>query len=76
MGDTTVTITAGGKAGATTDTIDADTVIVATGLVPDRTLADAIAATGRPVHAIGDCNEVGLIEGATRSALQVARSIG
>ena len=49
------------------------------GLVPDRTLADAIAATftgpDRTVHAIGDCNEVGLIEGATSSALAVARAI-
>ena len=72
VGDTTVTVTAAGA----TDTIDADTVIVTTGLTPDRTLADAIAATGRVVHAIGDCNEVGLIEGATRSALEVARAIG
>lgn len=71
VGDTTVTITADG----TTDTIDADTVIVTTGLTPDRALADAIAATGRTVHAIGDCDEVALIEGATRSALQVAPSI-
>jgi len=73
--DTTVTVTAGGREGATTDTIDADTVIVTTGLTADRTLADAIAATGRAVHAIGDCNEVGLIEGATRSGLAVARAI-
>jgi len=71
VGDTTVTVTADGA----TETFDADTVIVTTGLTADRTLADAIAATGRVVHAIGDCNEVGLIEGATRSALQVARSI-
>ncbi len=72
VGDTTVTVTADGAA----DTIDADTVIVTTGLTHDRTLADAIAATGRAVHAIGDCNKVGLIEGATRSALEVARAIG
>jgi 2,4-dienoyl-CoA reductase (NADPH2) len=71
VGDTTVTITAAGE----TETIDADTVIVTTGLTADRGLADAIAATGRSVHAIGDCNEVGLIEGATRSALAVARAI-
>jgi len=46
-----------------------------TGLTADRGLADEIAARGRTVHAIGDCNEVGLIEGATRSALDVARAI-
>lgn len=72
VGDTSVTVTANG----TTEDLAADTVIVTTGLVADRTLADAIAATGRAVHAIGDCDEVGLIEGATRSALQVARAIG
>jgi 2,4-dienoyl-CoA reductase (NADPH2) len=71
VGDTTVTVTSAGS----TDTFDADTVIVTTGLVPDRTLADAIAASGRSVHAIGDCDEVGLIEGATRTALEVARAI-
>jgi 2,4-dienoyl-CoA reductase (NADPH2) len=72
VGDTTVAVTTD----TGTDTFDADTVIVATGLVTDRSLADAIAATGRAVHAIGDCNEVGLIEGATRSALDAARAIG
>jgi 2,4-dienoyl-CoA reductase (NADPH2) len=72
VGHTTVTVTAAGS----TETIDTDTVIVTTGLTPDRTLADAIAATGRVVHAIGDCSVVGLIEGATRSALEVARAIG
>lgn len=59
-----------------TETIEADTVIVTTGLVTDRGLADAVTSTGRTVHTVGDCAEVGLIEGATRSALAVALAIG
>ncbi len=57
-------------------TVPADTVVVASGLVPDRSLADAIEATGRRVHVIGDSQQVGLIEGATRSALAAALAIG
>jgi 2,4-dienoyl-CoA reductase (NADPH2) len=72
VGATTITVTAAGS----TDTFGADSVIITTGLEPDRTVADAIAGTGVAVHAIGDCDEVGQIEGATRSALVVARSIG
>ncbi|MFM8303133.1 MAG: FAD-dependent oxidoreductase [Actinomycetota bacterium] len=58
-----------------TEDIVADTVIVTTGAAPDPRLADEIAATGRAAHAIGDCRSVGAIEGATSSALAVARAI-
>jgi 2,4-dienoyl-CoA reductase (NADPH2) len=71
VGDTTVTVTAGGSA----EEVDAATVVITTGLTPDPTLAAAIATTGRNVHAVGDCQDVGFIEGATRSALAAARAI-
>jgi 2,4-dienoyl-CoA reductase (NADPH2) len=72
VGDAAVTVSVAGA----DEQLDADTIVVTTGLTPDRGLADAIAATGRNVHAIGDCREIGRIEGATRSALDAARSIG
>ncbi len=59
-----------------TEVVDADTVITTSGYEPNPTFASAVASTGRPVHSVGDCQQVGFIEGATRSALQVARSIG
>jgi len=72
VGDTSVTV----KANSSTEDLDADTVIVTTGATPDTSLADTILASGRSVHTIGDCHNVGLIEGATTSALHVARMIG
>jgi 2,4-dienoyl-CoA reductase (NADPH2) len=72
VGSATVTVTT--AAGA--EELDADTVLVTSGMVPDRSLADAIAATGRTVHAIGDCSEIGRIEGATHQALAAARTLG
>ena len=50
----------------------ADTVI---GIAPARPAATLAAGT-IPVHTIGDCHELAFLEGATRSALTVARSIG
>jgi 2,4-dienoyl-CoA reductase (NADPH2) len=73
LGTTSVTLAGAAVDGVTA--LDADTVILTGGLVPDATLADAIAATGRRVHAIGDCRDAGFIEGATRSALEAARAI-
>ena len=35
--------------------IDADALVLATVNAPERTLPDALAASGREVHAIGDC---------------------
>ena len=35
--------------------IDADALVLATVNVPERTLPDALAASGREGHAIGDC---------------------
>ena len=35
--------------------IDADALVLATVNAPERTLPDALAGSGREVHAIGDC---------------------
>jgi 2,4-dienoyl-CoA reductase (NADPH2) len=56
----------------TPDILTADTVI---GITPARP-ATTLALDGLPVHTIGDCHEVAFLEGATNSALTVARSIG
>jgi 2,4-dienoyl-CoA reductase (NADPH2) len=60
--------------GATRD-IKADTIVVAGGAVPDRALADELAATDLPVHAIGDCTGPGLLEGANLAAANLAVSL-
>ena len=53
----------------------ADHVIVAKGAVGDLTLADALRTAGFKVHTVGDCNGVGYIAGAMRSAAETAASI-
>jgi 2,4-dienoyl-CoA reductase (NADPH2) len=60
----------------TTEVVAADTVLLTGGATPATGLAEAVAATGRPVHRIGDCAAVGGIEGATAAALAVAQAIG
>ncbi|GAB2461187.1 NAD(P)/FAD-dependent oxidoreductase [Comamonas humi] len=62
---------AGGHARA----IEADQVIVAQGASGDLTLADQLAQAGFAVHAVGDCQGVGYIEGAMRDAAQAATRI-
>jgi 2,4-dienoyl-CoA reductase (NADPH2) len=52
--------------------LNADTII---GIAPARP-ATTFVLGDLPVHAIGDCHELGFLEGATQSALTVARSIG
>ena len=55
--------------------VKADNVIVAKGADGDLTLADALRAAGFSVHAIGDANGVGYIEGAIRGAYQTVVQI-
>lgn len=55
--------------------IAADQVIVAKGASGDLQLAGELRAAGHVVHEIGDCTGVGYIEGAMRSAAEIARLI-
>jgi len=64
------------RVGDTVEIIDAETVITTTGLKPDLALVSALTDARMNVHSVGDCREIGFIEGATRSALEVARAIG
>ncbi len=55
--------------------VPADQVIISMGAQPDTSLADELANTGLQVHSIGDCAEVGYIEGAMLSGRRVALGI-
>ncbi|OWL89208.1 FAD-dependent oxidoreductase [Halopseudomonas aestusnigri] len=48
--------------------LPADSVVIALGAAPQGDLAEQLTRSGIAVSRIGDCNEVGYIEGALRSA--------
>ena len=51
----------------------ADTVVVAKGAEGNLSLANSLESAGFKVHAIGDANGVGYIEGAMRGAAEAVR---
>ena len=53
----------------------ADHIIIATGVLDNRSLAEAFAGCAAEIHLVGDCGGVGYIEGALRDAARVARMI-
>ena len=53
----------------------ADSVILAIGAQADNSLALALQASGRPVHRVGDCADIGFIEGAIHLGNHVGRSV-
>lgn len=53
----------------------ADHVIIAKGAEADQRLAEELADAGFNVTAIGDCDSIGFIEGAIRSAAETASEI-
>jgi 2,4-dienoyl-CoA reductase (NADPH2) len=53
----------------------ADAVLLATGVVPDRSLANALEALGIEVHIVGDAGEVGYLEGAVHSGARVGLAV-
>jgi len=52
--------------------VKADTVIVASGAVPDSVLATELSSTALPIHLVGNCRAVANIEGANLDAAAVA----
>lgn len=52
--------------------LPADSVVLAIGAEPDDTLATSLEAAGLNVQRIGDCGELGYIDGAIHSATEVA----
>ncbi|MDH3336209.1 MAG: FAD-dependent oxidoreductase [Gammaproteobacteria bacterium] len=55
-----------------TRSVAADNVIISTGARGDSSLVDELTAAGLPTSAIGDCVDVGYIEGAMLSARSLA----
>ena len=55
--------------------IAADTVIIALGTQPDTSLADALRARGIAASTIGDCHEIGYIQGAIDSGRAAALAL-
>ena len=55
--------------------IEADTIILASGARGDLDLAERIRRMGYETHVAGDCAGVGYLEGAMRSAHQVATAV-
>jgi NADPH-dependent 2,4-dienoyl-CoA reductase/sulfur reductase-like enzyme len=56
-------------------TLEADSVIIATGVEENLSLASDLRALGCDVHLVGDCSGVGYIEGAMRDAARIAWDI-
>lgn len=61
--------------GDTQETIAADSVIIAGGVVPSAPLATQLSDAGFEVQVIGDADNVGYIEGAVHSAWTAARAL-
>ena len=55
--------------------VAADSVVLAVGAGPNPSLADELASSGVPVHRLGDSHELGYIEGALRSATEIALAL-
>jgi hypothetical protein len=55
--------------------VPADHVILAVGAREDRSLGEALGGLGIEVHLLGDCDDVGYIEGAILGAARVAGSL-
>jgi len=71
IGTRDVTYTVGGES----HTVPADTVVIASGVHPDPTVADALRADGFDVTVVGDAEAVGYIQGAVRSGYLAGRSV-
>ncbi len=56
-------------------TVPASQVIVASGVVPDDSLAEQLTAAGFDVRVVGDAGAVGYIEGAVRSGYLAGRAV-
>jgi pyruvate/2-oxoglutarate dehydrogenase complex dihydrolipoamide dehydrogenase (E3) component len=52
-----------------------DSVVLATGAMPDTRLSDALAQAGLNVTSIGDCQSLGYIEGAIAAGHKAGREV-
>jgi len=58
-----------------TEFFEADSVVLAVGMEPNRQLARELEGKAKALHVIGDSAEPGKVTGAIESALRVAREI-
>jgi 2,4-dienoyl-CoA reductase (NADPH2) len=56
-------------------TAEADSVILAIGTVPDQDLFEKAKDLCPEIHLIGDCNEIGYIQGAMADGARIGRSV-
>jgi len=56
-------------------TVEADSVILAIGTVPDQDLFEKVKSFCPEVHLIGDCSEIGYIQGAMADGARIARDV-
>ena len=66
---------AGNEEGPTVASATADTVVLAIGLGPNTSLAEALAESGVEIESIGDVTGVGYIEGAMRDGFHAALAL-
>ena len=55
--------------------VKASQILIASGVVPNRKLANSLTGIGCEVHAIGDGDEVGYLEGAILSGARLGRAL-
>ena len=60
----------------TSGSVATDSVVIATGLVGDRSVADAFEAAGFAPAVIGDCTGVGYLEGAISEGFHAGLAVG
>ena len=70
------------ETGALVETVDGQTqllkasqILIASGVVPNRELVNALEGQGCDVHVIGDGDEIGYLEGAMLSGAQLGRTL-
>ena len=63
------------RSNGTEQTTPADLVVVTSEVTADATLADELRGLGLETHAVGDCAQPGYLEGAMRSAVELAATL-
>jgi 2,4-dienoyl-CoA reductase-like NADH-dependent reductase (Old Yellow Enzyme family)/thioredoxin reductase len=76
IGKGNVSYTLGDEDDGQLASIEADTVIIATGLIGDETAANQFRAAGFEPTVIGDCSGIGYIEGAMSDGFHAGLAVG
>jgi len=76
IADGSVHYVVGDEVDGAISTVDVDSVVIATGLVADESVADDFRAAGFEPTVIGDCKGVGYLEGAMRDGFHAGAGVG